>query len=101
LNDDLNVPRALAVAWEVLRGGLPPAIRRTTLLRFDEVLGLSLAQWVPREEPVPPEVRELAEARAAARRAKQWDEADRLRALLLDAGWEMEDQAQGYRLKRR
>jgi cysteinyl-tRNA synthetase len=50
---------------------------------------------------VPPEVRELAEARAAARRAKQWDEADRLRALLLDAGWEMEDQAQGYRLKRR
>ncbi len=31
INDDLNVPRALAVAWEVLRGDLPPAIRRATL----------------------------------------------------------------------
>jgi cysteinyl-tRNA synthetase len=101
LNDDLNVPRALAVAWEVLRGGLPRAVKRATLLRFDDVLGLSLAQWSPREETGPPEVRELAEARAAARRAKQWADADRLRAELLAAGWEMEDQAHGYRLKRR
>jgi cysteinyl-tRNA synthetase len=101
LNDDLNVPRALAVAWEVLRGGSPRAVKRATLLRFDDVLGLSLAQWSPREETVPPEVRELAEARAAARRAKQWADADRLRAELLAAGWEMEDQAHGYRLKRR
>ena len=31
INDDLNVPRALAVAWEVLRGDLPPAVRRATL----------------------------------------------------------------------
>ena len=101
LNDDLNVPRALAVAWDVLRGGLPPAVKRATLLRFDEVLGLSLAQWAPREETVPPDVRALADARAAARLAKQWADADRLRAELAAAGWEMEDQPQGYRLKRR
>jgi cysteinyl-tRNA synthetase len=101
LNDDLNVPRALAVAWDVLRGALPPAVKRATLLRFDEVLGLSLAQWSPREESVPPEIRARADARTAARRAKQWAEADRLRAELADAGWEMEDQAEGYRLKRR
>src|SRR5262249_5092700 len=35
INDDLNVPRALAVAWETLRGDLPPAIRLATLLAFD------------------------------------------------------------------
>ena len=44
INDDLNVPRALAVAWEVLRGDLPPAIRRATLVKFDDVLGLRLAR---------------------------------------------------------
>ncbi len=60
VNDDLNVPRALAVAWEVLRGDLPPAIRRATLVRFDAVLGLGLAAWTPREEAVPPEVQALA-----------------------------------------
>jgi cysteinyl-tRNA synthetase len=101
INDDLNVPRALAVAWEVLRGDLAPAVKRATLLRFDDVLGLRLAQWQPREEVAPPEVQALAEARAAARKAKNWAEADRLRGELADLAWEMEDRADGYRLKRR
>lgn len=101
VNDDLNVPRALAVAWDVLRGDLPGAVKRATLVRFDDVLGLGLAAWVPREAVVPPEVRALADARAAARRAKRWAEADRLRADLAAAGWDMEDQPDGYRLKPR
>ena len=101
LNDDLNVPRALAVAWEVLRGDLPPPVKRATLLRFDDVLGLGLAQWAPRQEIIPAAIQALADARLDARRAKQWAEADRLRAELATAGWEMEDQADGYRLKKR
>jgi cysteinyl-tRNA synthetase len=101
LNDDLNVPRALAVAWEVLRGELPPAVRRATLLRFDDVLGLGLSDWVPRQETIPPEIQSLADARAAARRGRQWAEADRLRGELAAAGWEMEDLASGYKLRRR
>jgi cysteinyl-tRNA synthetase len=101
LNDDLNVPRALAVAWEVLRGDLSPTVKRATLLKFDAVLGLGLAQWVPRREIIPAAVQALADARLDARRAKQWQEADRLRAELAAAGWEMEDQADSYRLKRR
>ena len=101
INDDLNLPRALAVAWETLRGSLPAPVRRATLLRFDEVLGLGLAAWKPRAVEVPAEVRSLAEARAAARRAKDFAEADRLRAALAEFGWEMEDGAQGYSLKRR
>ncbi len=79
LNDDLNLPRALAIAWEALRGDLPPAVKRATLLRFDSVLGLGLAQWTPRVDAVPDDVRALADARAAARKAKNWAEADRLR----------------------
>jgi cysteinyl-tRNA synthetase len=101
LNDDLNVPRALAVAWEVLRGDLPPAVKRATLIKFDDVLGLRLAEWVPRQETIPAAVQALADARQNARRAKQWAEADRLRAELAAAGWEMEDQADTYRLRKR
>ena len=48
INDDLNLPRALAVAWEVLRGDLPPAVKRATLAQFDDVLGLGLAEWTPK-----------------------------------------------------
>jgi cysteinyl-tRNA synthetase len=101
VNDDLNAPRALALAWEVLRGDAPDAIRRATLARFDEVFGLGLASWQPREESVPAHVEALARARADARALKNWAEADRLRGELHDAGWEIEDRAGGYALRRR
>ena len=101
VNDDLNLPRALAVAWETLRGDLAPAVRRATLLQFDRVFGLGLAAWVPKQETAPDAVTVLAEARLAARRAKNWAEADRLRAELHAAGWEMEDRPDGYALKKR
>jgi cysteinyl-tRNA synthetase len=101
VNDDLNVPRALALAWEVLRGALPPEARRATLAALDRVLGLRLSGWQPRQETVPEGVRALAEARSAARGARDWPEADRLRAQLHEAGWEVEDRPDGYRLKRR
>ncbi len=101
IDDDLNVPRALALAWEVLRGDLPAGVKRATLLAFDRVFGLALAAWEPKQETIPADVAALAAERAAARAAKNWAEADRLRGLLQAAGWEMEDSAGGYALKRR
>jgi len=101
INDDLNLPRALALAWETLRGGPDPAVRRATLLAFDRVFGLGLASWEPPVEVVPEEIRALADARAAARAARNWAEADRMRGELQAAGWEMEDRTGGYALKRK
>ena len=101
LNDDLNLPRALAIAWEALRGDAPAAVKRATLAKFDEVLGLGLAAWQPQAVAVPAEIEALAKARADARKARQWAEADRLREALADAGWEVEDRPDGHVLKRR
>jgi cysteinyl-tRNA synthetase len=101
LNDDLNIPRALAVAWDTLRGDLAPAVRRATLLAFDRVFGLGIGAWVPRVDVVPDEVKALAEARLVARNGKDWALADRLRGEINAAGWEMEDRAGGYALKKR
>jgi cysteinyl-tRNA synthetase len=101
VNDDLNVPRALALAWETLRGDLPQPVKRATLARFDEVFGLGLAQWQPKAEAVPDDVRALAQRRADARKAKNWAESDRFRAELRALGWEIEDRPDGYSLKRR
>jgi cysteinyl-tRNA synthetase len=90
LEDDFNTPAALAVMhdWhdhELLRRAL-------------QVFGLeSLAE----EEQAPPEIVELAERRRAARAARDFDEADRLRDELEAAGWEARDEAGGYRLVRR
>ena len=102
VNDDLNIPKALAMAWELLRGDLADrTVTRATLLAFDSIFGLGLEAWRPPVETVPEAVNALAAARAAARTAKQWAEADRLRAELHAAGWEMEDRGDGYLLRRR
>ena len=102
VNADLNVPRGLALAWELLRGDVvDQRVTRATLAAFDRVFGLGLAEWQPRAEAVPEAVQALAAARSAARTARNWAEADRLRAELHAAGWEVEDRPDGYDLKRR
>jgi cysteinyl-tRNA synthetase len=100
INDDLNLPRALALGWEVLRGNLAAGTKKATLLDFDRVFGLGLRLWEPKAELIPEAIAALAAARAAARQSRQWAEADRLRAEIQAAGWEMEDRADGYFLKR-
>ncbi|HEV8502241.1 MAG TPA: cysteine--tRNA ligase [Casimicrobiaceae bacterium] len=99
-NDDLNMPRAMAVLWDVLRGSLAAGTKRATLAALDGVLGLGLEQWRPREDAIPDEVRALAEARLAARNARDWPESDRLRDALKAAGWDVEDRKGAYTLKR-
>jgi cysteinyl-tRNA synthetase len=64
------------------------------------VFGLGLNLWAPKTESIPEPIAALAAARAAARESRQWAEADRLRAEIQAAGWEMEDRADGYALKR-
>ncbi|MFN3631158.1 MAG: class I tRNA ligase family protein, partial [Casimicrobiaceae bacterium] len=101
LNDDLNFPQALAVAHEVMKSDLAAPVKRTTLLHFDQAFGLGLATWQPPQVDVPDTVRALAEARWAARSAKNWAEADRLRGELETLGWVMKDGKDGYSLERR
>ncbi len=59
INDDLNMPRALAVVWDLVRSDVPASTRKATLLKMDEVLGLDLASWQPKQEDVPAEVSAL------------------------------------------
>jgi cysteinyl-tRNA synthetase len=68
---------------------------------LDDVLGLGLAEWRPKAVETPAEIEALAAARAAARKARDFVEADRLRGELAARGWEMEDRPDGYRLKPR
>ena len=42
INADLNMPRALALAWELTRSDLPTATKKATMDAFDRVLA-----WVP------------------------------------------------------
>jgi cysteinyl-tRNA synthetase len=101
LNADLNLPRALAVVWETLRSPLPDAVKRATLARFDDVLGLGLETWTPTEERIPARIQALVESRQKARQSRAYAEADSYRDALRREGWEIEDLPDGYRLVHR
>jgi cysteinyl-tRNA synthetase len=90
LDDDFNTAAALAVLHEWRDHGL--------LRRALRVFGLdSLAE----ADAAPAEVVELAERRVAARTGKDFAEADRLRGEIEEAGWDVRDEADGFRLVRR
>ena len=87
LEDDFNTPDALAV----IHGWRDHELLRRAL----DVFGLaSLAD----AQDAPPEVVELAKQRQEARAARDFDEADRLRAEIEAAGWEARDVADGFQL---
>ncbi len=94
VEDDLNMPLALAVAHEMLHDGeLSPSVRLATILDFDRVLGLKLG--AVEREAVPEEVQRLAEEREAARQSKDWARADELRNAIAEAGYAVKDTDNG------
>jgi cysteinyl-tRNA synthetase len=99
VNDDLNMPRALAVVWELVKSDLPHATKKATLLLFDHVLGLRLADWKPAEETVPDHILEQVQLRQQARKDKRFKDADALRIQVTEAGYEIEDTPQGPRVR--
>jgi cysteinyl-tRNA synthetase len=100
VNDDINMPRAVAVAWELARSDLSDATKKATILEFDRVLGLDLGSWKPPEVEVPLEILELVEQRTQMRSEKRWAEADNLRSQVAQAGYEIEDTPQGSKVKK-
>ena len=105
--DDLNVPDGLAVLWEALREAnrtAEIATKRALLdlvLDFDRVLGLRLADsGVPGAETLPDDVAALIQQREAARAARDWPTADRLRQAIRQRGYEVEDTPAGPRWRR-
>ena len=99
INSDLNMPRALAVTWDLVKSDLPAATKKATLLEFDKVFGLGLAEWQPAAETIPADILALADQRQQARAEKRWQDADALRNQLKAAGYEVEDTAQGPRVR--
>jgi cysteinyl-tRNA synthetase len=99
VNDDLNMPRAMAVVQETLKSDIPAADRYATVLAFDRVLGLDLDRADLPEE-LPAEVQALVDARSKARREKQWAESDRLRDEIQALGYTVKDTRDGMKLTR-
>jgi cysteinyl-tRNA synthetase len=104
LCQDLNVPGCLGQIFSVAgsKDEVTPAQARQDvcgLARILWTLGLTLFQERKAEE-APPAVAELGARRWAAKQAKDFATADRLRQELAALGWTMVDRKDGYDLKK-
>jgi cysteinyl-tRNA synthetase len=95
VEDDLNLPRAVGVVHEAARAGLGGETLRELGAEWDAVLGLGLLSGTAEKAPIPPEVVDLAARREAARRARDFPEADVLRMKIREAGYEVIDAKDG------
>jgi len=98
VTNDLDIPRALALAWEVAKDtSISSADKTATLLDFDCILGLGLA---PKQQVRTPEnIKALINSREEARKNKNWMESDRLRDEVNSFGWEVLDTDKGSEIR--
>jgi len=101
INDDLNMPSALAVMWDLLRDENLSAKSKLELLHdFDKVFGLSFDKIQKgSEDLIPPEVMELVTKRTEAKKAKDFKLADELRNKVKEMGYEIVDKKEGAEVK--
>ena len=100
VNDDLNMPLAMGIVWEVVRNNKKSKQFAELLLEFDRILGLDIEnskKYLEEQEKVelPKEILELVEQRKIARENKDWAESDRIRDLLKEKGYTVKDTKEG------
>ena len=97
VNDDLNMPRAMALIQEMLKSGISDAEKLATILDFDRVLGLNLNQ-LDQEQVLPEAVQKRVDARLKAREGKDFATSDRLRAEIEAMGYLVQDTKDGMKV---
>ena len=100
VNDDLNMPLAMGIVWEVIRNEKKSKDFADLLLEFDKILGLDIEnskKYLEEQKTIelPEEITALLEERKTARKNKNWAESDRIRDLLAQKGYIVKDTKDG------
>jgi len=123
INDDLKIPQALALTWDVIKSEkITKSEKYSLLLNFDKVLGLNLNEVegykeflikpetlnmevnvnpvkVITQKNLTQEIKKILIKRAELRKEKKWEEADKVREKLKEKGYKIEDSKEGLIIK--
>ncbi len=107
VENDLNMPRAMAVVWAMLRSQESPTTKLRVLFDIDRILGFDLKTYLQSDQPrkkfepaaylatVPAPIATKVLTRADMRQHQDYQHADQLRQNLLRTGYEVRDTQQG------
>ena len=101
INDDLNMPLAMSVVWEVAKQEVKSPKIAKLLEKFDTVLGLKITEQISKkQEEIPQEILELVEQRKQARENKDWEKSDELRDKIQEKGYIVKDTKSGIEIQK-
>ncbi len=98
VENDLDMPGALALTWELVRSELPGQAKMALLLEFDQIYGLDLDQ-VPQEYQLPEPVAATVGERGNLRQQADYNGADALRSDIVAQGYLLEDTVEAPRVR--
>lgn len=100
INDDLNMPMAMGIVWDILKYPTKSKKLAELLDKFDEVLGLKISENDKNSNDLPEEVKELVEQRKNARESKNWELSDILRDKISELGYSVKDTKNGMEVEK-
>lgn len=107
VENDLNMPRAMAVVWAMLRSKVSPANKLRVLFDMDRILGFGLKEYLQsnvalqRTDPtyylaaVPATIATQVLEREGMRQKREYQQADQLRQQLNGEGYSVRDTVRG------
>ena len=105
INNDLNIPAAIGIIWDIVRSDKKSKQYAKLLEKFDEVLGLDIKnseKYLEKQKNIelPEEIEKLVEERKQARLEKNWALSDEIRNKLIENGYQVEDSKDGMTVKK-
>lgn len=101
INDDLNMPVAMSVVWDVVKNPEKSKQLANLLLEFDKVLGVDIEKNEDKKEiELPQEIKDLLEQRKQARENKDWALSDKIRDELKEKGYMVKDTKEGMTVEK-
>ncbi len=104
LNDDLNMPLALSVVWEVAKKQVKSKDYAMLLLDFDNILSIDIQKdnvLCKTKEQYPDEIMKILKERRKAREIKDFKTSDVLRDKLNELGYIVNDTKEGQKIEKK
>ncbi len=101
IENDLNTPEALSVLWQLVKEeSMNDDVKQNTILNFDKVLGLNLADDMKVSEYLSDEINQLLNQYIEAKNTKNFAESDELRSKINNLGYKIEDTVMGTKISK-
>jgi cysteinyl-tRNA synthetase len=109
INDDMNVPKAIGIMWNLVRNDIKSQDIYEVLIKMDQIFGLGFinAKQIlekskgQNQNDLSSEIIELIDKRQEARKNKDWKLSDILREKLKNLGIVIEDTPDGVKITKK